>query len=92
MATEIQTSAYVADVQTRYATGLQRFIRHVAVPEGGPAITWDHPETLCDYCEACKSAFSVGGRDKVLELYRTEAALPGEQTPPDTVKPVGVSE
>lgn len=90
--TTIQTSAYVADVQTRYASGLVRFIRHILVPEGQQAVTWDHPETLCDWCDACKSAFSVGGRDKVLETYRTEAPYPGERAdlPPDKLTVPGI--
>src|SRR5262245_21297933 len=74
----IQSSSYVADVQTRYASGLQRFIRHNSVPDAGPAITWDHPETLCNVCAACKSAAQIVGWEKLMGVYAAEAPMPGE--------------
>ena len=91
MPTTVETSAYVADVQTRYASGLQRFIRHHAVPEGAPPITWDHPETLSGICDQCKSEAATIGQDKLDELHRNEAPMPGE-IPRDRVKVPGISD
>lgn len=87
---DIHTSAYVADVLTRYASGLNRFIRHHLIPDNAPPVTWDHPETLCDWCDACRSAFAVAGREKILEVYRTEAPMPGEPQPADKLTVPGV--
>lgn len=88
----LQTSAYVGDVQTKYASGRQRFIRHVFAPDNAPSIMWDHPETLCDLCDACKSEFEAVGREARLQLHRDEAPMENDPRPgPDRVTVPGVS-
>lgn len=87
----LQTSAFVAEVETKYASGRQRFIRHVFAPDNAPAMMWDHPETLCDHCDACKSEFASLGREKRMQLHRDEAPMEIDPLPADKVTVPGVS-
>jgi len=73
----VATSAYIGEDTTgRVAVGVQRFVRHNYVPDAGPAMTWDHPETTCRTCDACRDVGEEIGWDAYFAQLHEEAPDP----------------